>query len=99
MKKINSLKMGGWHNATFLHLGFKVVVFNVNNERYKQSFYCENNKGVIFGKSKNFTYRWQALKAAAQMIKDYYSNKIKELAETAKQINFNAWVNSNNIIY
>lgn len=88
------------------YLGFQIVIVRNCKKRYQMHGFIKNaflrlpiyksdNKNNMF----SFSYTWHILRRAKQMIENYYSDKIKELAQTAKQINFNAWINSNNIIY
>lgn len=97
MKKIN-------------YLGFQIVIVRNCKRRYQMHGYIKNaflrlpiyksdNKKEKNYDMFSFSYTWHILRRAKQMIDNYYSNKIKELAQIAKQINFNAWVNSNIIIY
>lgn len=85
MKKIN-------------YLGFQIVIERNYKKRYQMHGNIKNSVIILpINKNDNkhekgynmfsFSYAWHIIRRAKQMIENYYSDKIKELAVIAKEIN------------
>lgn len=80
------------------YLGFHIVIVRNAKMRYQMHGYIKNRflrLPIYKSDDKNdanynvfsFSYTWHILRRAKEMIENYYSDKIKELALIAKEIN------------